>query len=75
MIGDSLAWGLPQVAPFQGQVPLASSREERGSLLTPWEGLLPCGVLVSTKARSLGGGGISAPAGGGQKGVGGVFPC
>lgn len=42
----SLAYGLPWVASFQEQVPLASSQEEEGPSLASWEGL-PYGVQAS----------------------------
>lgn len=42
----SLAYGLPWVASFQEQVPLASSQEEEGPSLASWEGP-PYGVLAS----------------------------
>jgi hypothetical protein len=42
----SLACGLPWVASFQEQVPLASSQEEEDPSLASWEGF-PCEVLAS----------------------------
>lgn len=68
-----LTYGLPSVASFQEQVPLASSQGEKGPSVASWEGL-PYGVLAPYQGR-LKGGEIITPAGGtAENGVGVIFP-
>lgn len=57
-------------------MPWASSQEEEGPSLASWEGP-PCGAPAAHQAEEDpgdGGGGVSAPAGGGaETGIGGIF--